>query len=89
MKNKIKFVCVLCIIKVFILLKLNYVVLIFYFFDNIYIRIIKVVKLLRGVGFCMIVKDDVLSKNIILIFRVIFKIFNKMEDVRCVVMLDF
>lgn len=37
----------------------------------------------------MIVKDDVLSKNIILIFRVIFKIFNKMEDVRCVVMLDF
>lgn len=60
------------------------------FFDNIYTRIIKVVKLLRGAGFCMIAKDDdASSKNITSTPRVISKILNKMEDVRCAAMSDF
>lgn len=62
----------------------------FIFFDNIYTRIIKVVKLLRGAEFCMIVKDDgASSKNITSTPRVISKILDKMEDVRCAAMSDF
>lgn len=47
-------------------------------------------KLLRGAGFCMIAKDDdASSKNITSTPRVISKILNKMEDVRCAAMSDF
>lgn len=89
MKNKIKLVCASCIIKALTSPKSNYVASILYFFDNIYTRIIKVVKLLRGAGFCMIAKDDASSKNITSTPRVISKILNKMEDVRCAAMSDF
>lgn len=90
MKNKIKLVCTSCIIKALTSPKSNYVTSILYFFDNIYTRIIKVVKLLRGAGFCMIAKDDdASSKNITSTPRVISKILNKMENVRCAAMSDF